>query len=286
MRNAQAAGYAAVIVHNVDSNNLEPMSAKDADGITIPSVFVGELAGRILMANYQYQQDYLLVLNGDVPFDINTNLILPFSVVVGLCFVIMMGIIIMKCVREQRRLRRHRLPRSALRALPVVRFNKATMTYETCVICLDDFTFGEKIRVLPCDHGKWRCPGVGGAVPQMLIFRWISAYHCKCIDEWLTKNRRVCPICKRKVMLRRNPRRSASATAAAAAATATGPPSTRDLVSSLLRQPHRSSDDSSSDSDADDSTPLLNPVEHSAANSSNHGTFSAASTTSTSAGGE
>lgn len=134
------------------------MSAKDADGIDIPSVFVGELSGQMLLGNYQYQHDFVLVLNGDLPFDINTRLILPFSIVVGLCFLIMMGFVIMKCMRERRRQRRHRLPRSALKSIPVLKFNKLTMSYETCIICLDDYTDGEKIRVLPCDHGengKW-----------------------------------------------------------------------------------------------------------------------------------
>ena len=30
---------------------------------------------------------------------------------------------------------------------------------------------------------------------------YVSVYHLKCIDPWLTKNRRVCPVCKAKVIL-------------------------------------------------------------------------------------
>lgn len=209
VRNAQKAGYVAVIVHNVGSNDLERMSANHAEDIIIPSVFIGESNGMYIIESFLYPLTYELIITDDIPFNINNNLIIPFAIVVGLCFIIMVCFMVIRCIRERRRMLRHRLPNSVLRKIPIVKFAKG-MQYDTCAICLDDYVDNERLRVLPCHH----------------------AYHVKCIDPWLTKNRRVCPICKRKVFARgerRPPRR-------------------------------RSSTDSMSSSDADEHTPLLNPV--------------------------
>lgn len=209
IRNAQKAGFVAVIVHNVGSNDLERMSANHAEDIIIPSVFIGESNGIYIIESFLYPLPYALIITDDIPFNINNNLIIPFAIVVGLCFIIMVCFMIIRCIRERRRMMRHRLPNSVLKKIPIVKFAKG-MQYDTCAICLDDYVDNERLRVLPCHH----------------------AYHVKCIDPWLTKNRRVCPICKRKVFARgerRPPRR-------------------------------RSSTDSMSSSDADEHTPLLNPV--------------------------
>lgn len=71
------------------------------------------------------------------------------------------------------------------------------------------------------------------------------AYHSKCIDVWLTKNRRVCPVCKRKVYTIGERRRN------------------------RRRQSADSTSDSMSSFDPDDTTPLINPQDSNV----NHGTF-------------
>jgi len=67
---------------------LEPMSAKDPVGILIPSVFVSDITGVVIKENYLYDQLYFVLINDDLPFNINTHLLLPFAIVVGICFLI------------------------------------------------------------------------------------------------------------------------------------------------------------------------------------------------------
>ncbi|XP_049887827.1 E3 ubiquitin-protein ligase RNF13 isoform X2 [Pectinophora gossypiella] len=176
VRNAQAAGYDCAIVRNVNSSDLETMSAKDPDGIDIPSVFVSEFTGIVLAEHYNYTSGFYIMVNGDLPFNINTHLLLPFAIVVVLCLLVILIFMIVKCIKDRRRARRHRLPNRCLKKIPTCKFSKGD-PYDTCAICLDDYQEGERLRVLPCAH----------------------AYHAKCIDPWLTQNRRVCPVCKRKV---------------------------------------------------------------------------------------
>ncbi|XP_052888431.1 E3 ubiquitin-protein ligase Godzilla isoform X1 [Anopheles moucheti] len=218
VRNAQQAGYAMVIVHNVGSNDLEHMSANHPQDLLIPSVFVGESSGRSIIEMYLYDRGYALVITDDIPFNISNNLIIPFAIVVGLCFIIMRVLqvlfMIIRCIRERRRRMRHRLPARVLRRIGIVKFAKG-MNFDVCAICLEDFVENERLRVLPCRH----------------------AYHAICIDPWLTKNRRVCPICKRKVIIRGEARQ------------------------------RRYSSDSMSSTNADESTPLLNSSDNSGASS-------------------
>lgn len=156
---------------------LEPMSANNDNGIVIPAVFVGEHTGRMINENYQWNEDFALLINNESPFNINTHLLLPFTVVVGLCFITMVRKIIfwefflsswffynfffqiiftiVRCCRERRRLMRYRLPKSVLKKIPTVKFVRGVHQYDTCAICLEDYVDGEKLRVLPCSHGEY-----------------------------------------------------------------------------------------------------------------------------------
>jgi len=178
VKNAMRANYSAAIIYNYKSDELIPMGGASDD--VIPSVFMGFTDAMRLIRDYTYftgGQEFVVRITDNPPFDINAYL-LPFAIVVGICFLIMLAIMIFKCIQDRRRERRHRLPKSSLKKIPTKKFVAGDEeNYETCCICLDDYLIGDKLRILPCNH----------------------AYHMKCIDPWLLKNKRVCPQCRKKV---------------------------------------------------------------------------------------
>lgn len=72
------------------------MSAKNATGINIPSVFVGQSAGFTLKNMYTDLHSFYVVITSDTPFNIQTHLLIPFAIVVGICFIVM--VVFMVCV--------------------------------------------------------------------------------------------------------------------------------------------------------------------------------------------
>ncbi|NXG44185.1 RNF13 ligase, partial [Psilopogon haemacephalus] len=182
--NAQRAGYKAAIVHNVDSDDLISMGSNDIEvlkKIDIPSVFIGETSANSLKEEFIYEKGGHVVLIPEFSLPLEYYLI-PFLIIVGICLILIVIFMITKFVQDRHRARRNRLRKDQLKKIPVHKFKKGKWIilyeYDVCAICLDEYEDGDKLRILPCSH----------------------AYHCKCVDPWLTKTKKTCPVCKQKVV--------------------------------------------------------------------------------------
>ncbi|KAL4220016.1 E3 ubiquitin-protein ligase rnf13 [Mactra antiquata] len=185
VRNVQPWFAAAIVYNRKDDNDVTQMQG-DGEGINIPSVFVGYDDGILLSKNYCYnctpfdlssKGSFEVLIEETVYYHLSPIFFILFAVVVGLCLITMISFLVFKWCRDFRRKRRSRLSIKHLKKIPQKKFKKGD-EYDVCAICLDDYEEGDKLRLLPCSH----------------------VYHTKCIDPWLTKNKRSCPICKRKVI--------------------------------------------------------------------------------------
>lgn len=178
LKNAALAGYHALIVYNdisvkrthlLNSHNL-PVELQR------PAVLVSFQDGNKIKTNYLYDKGFTARIT---PSYFNNPYLLPFAIVIILCIFLMVSFLIfqvIKCARDRRKLQRHRLNKKQLSQLLTTSYTKGGQ-YDTCAVCLEDYAEGERLRVLPCGH----------------------CYHSRCIDQWLTKQKATCCVCKTKV---------------------------------------------------------------------------------------
>lgn len=92
----------------------------------IPAVLVANEDGITLRSQYLYDKGFYILLLPDLPFNLNAYL-LPFAIVIGVCLLLMIAFLVfqvVKCFRDRRRRRRHRLSSKHLKQLPTTRYQK------------------------------------------------------------------------------------------------------------------------------------------------------------------
>jgi len=184
VHNVQEAGYLGAIIYDPVHNSVIVMHSERRYNLKIPAMYVGNDTATQLIQNYLYtpdlplqEQNFVLMVSDD---DSIINYLLPFTLIVAVCLVTMMVFSLLRVVRQWRAHRKARLTKRKLKKLPKKKFSKEhdAAEWETCAICIDDYEDGDMLRILPCHH----------------------AYHVDCIDPWLTRSRRNCPLCKRSVL--------------------------------------------------------------------------------------
>ena len=150
--------------------------------IRIPVAFTSLHTGIALRSNFLYnprqKHKYLqpfVIISGDNFGPISWLFPITICAAVFIFFLVIYAC--SKLVSQYKHYRKTYLTRRRLKKLPKKKWSKES-GYETCAICIEDYETNDLLRILPCNH----------------------AYHTDCIDPWLIRSKRNCPLCKQSVL--------------------------------------------------------------------------------------
>ncbi|XP_020252136.1 receptor homology region, transmembrane domain- and RING domain-containing protein 1-like [Asparagus officinalis] len=151
------------------------------DGIKIHSVFISKASGKMLK-EYIDRSDveaWILSNSENRPLSIKVvSFLALLAVVVGVATCLHGRNVIRERFIASRVQEFQGMSGSLVKAMRSMRFTNVledNCTSSACAICLEDYSTGEKLRILPCHH----------------------MFHAICVDSWLTSWRTFCPVCKR-----------------------------------------------------------------------------------------
>ncbi|CAM8877603.1 unnamed protein product [Rhodiola kirilowii] len=184
VRRAQTAGFKAAIIYDDEDGGILVAMAGNSAGIKIHAVFVAKSSGEVLK-KYAGRTDMELWIIPSFEnsawsiMAISFISLLAMSAVLATCFFVRRHRIRRERPRTSSHVREfHGMSSRLVKAMPSLIFTAVledNCTSSSCAICLEDYSVGEKLRILPCRH----------------------KFHAFCIDSWLTSWRTFCPVCKR-----------------------------------------------------------------------------------------
>ncbi|KAF8104518.1 hypothetical protein N665_0171s0024 [Sinapis alba] len=176
---AQNSGFQAAIVYdNLDNEDLLIMKVNTQE-IKLTSIFISNVAGDILR-KYARGKEGECCIYPLTKGSAWTVLAISFFSLLLIVTFLLLAFFAPRHWTQWRGTRHNRtmsLDPNLVRTLPTFTFSESVHGGDTCAICLEDYRFGESLRLLPCQHG----------------------FHLSCIDSWLTKWGTSCPVCKHDI---------------------------------------------------------------------------------------
>jgi hypothetical protein len=89
-------------------------------------------------------------------------------------------------LRQRQRKKNDIAPTNIVTKLPTYIFKREKIVdkeHTECAICLEEYMEGDHLRTLPCKH----------------------EFHRSCIDNWLTEQKKWCPLCKHDITTVKTP---------------------------------------------------------------------------------